>query len=125
MALTLELLSPRLAVTRLESNQAIPGWATLGDFFSITHTAVELSIVCEQRFVPPGLQSESDWRALKVQVTLDFSLTGILASLATPLAQAKISIFAVSTFDTDYILVKEVFLEQAVATLRSAGHQVV
>ena len=95
-----------------------------GELFAITRTPDELSIVCSQANVPPNTFSEPDWRALKVSGPLDFSLTGILASLASPLAQAGISIFALSTFDTDYLLVKSGALDRAVEVLRRAGHAV-
>jgi hypothetical protein len=89
-----------------------------GSFYSITRTADELSIVCEDVFVPQGYQKiEAGWRALKVEGPLNFSLTGILAALATPLAEAKISIFAISTYDTDYVLVKEENLIKAIEVL--------
>jgi hypothetical protein len=94
-------------------------------FFSVTKTEDELSVVCEQASiplpVPSELKCEKDWRMLKVEGPLDFSLTGILSSLAGPLAAAKISIFAISTFDTDYILVKSENLSRACETLRHSG----
>ncbi len=90
------------------------------DFCSITRTADEVSIVCPLGRVPDDVRRESGWRCLKVEGPLDFALTGILASLAVPLAQAGISIFAISTYDTDYLLVKD--LDGAVATLTGEGH---
>lgn len=95
-----------------------------GDLYAITRTRDELSIVCPQADVPPSTFSEPEWRALKVAGPLDFSLTGVLASLAAPLADAGISIFALSTFDTDYLLVKSDVLALAVEVLRRAGHSV-
>ena len=91
---------------------------------SVTRTAEELSVVCEQAGVPANIQAERDWRALRIKGTLDFSLTGILANIAFPLANAGISIFAVSTFDTDYVLVKAERLGEAVSALTAAGHRV-
>lgn len=123
-ALTLSLLPETLAVCRLNKEVAIPGWATAGDFFSITRTADELSIVCRQSQVPSTVQREENWRCLKVEGPLDFSLVGILAALATLLADAGISIFAVSTFDTDYLLFKAENLEKVIAVLSSAGHRI-
>jgi uncharacterized protein len=119
--LHLSLLRERLAVCRLAPDAPLPGWAG-GEFTSITRTPQELSIVCAQARVPQNIQAERGWRALKVDGTLDFGLTGILASLASPLAAAGISIFALSTFDTDYLLIKEDRLDQAIDSLRSAGH---
>lgn len=120
--LTLSILPDTLAICRLRKNATIPDWAVSGEFFSITKTADELSIVCHQGSVPENVRCEKDWRCLKVEGTLDFSLTGILAALAAPLAEAGISIFAVSTFDTDYLLVKEHQLENAIQVLSAAGH---
>jgi hypothetical protein len=97
----------------------------IGEFVSITHTADELSIVCAEEHVPSGVKADREWRALKVEGPLDLALTGILASLANPLAEAQINIFAISTFDTDYLLVKEYNVARACDVLRQAGHVVV
>lgn len=115
--LSLSLLPQKLAICRLEKDARIPTWATGGTFFSISKTDDELSIVCFENKVPDDIKSEKNWRAFKIMGPLDFSLTGILASLANPLAEAKISIFAISTFDTDYLLVKDDDLEKAVKIL--------
>ena len=117
--LTLSILPKKLAICRLEKNSTIPFWATDSAFFSITRTEDELSIVCPENKVPPGVISEKNWRAFKVMGPLDFSLTGILASLANALDEAKISIIALSTFDTDYILVQNKNFEKAVKVLRT------
>ena len=117
--LTLSILPKKLAICRLEKNSTIPFWATDSTFFSITKTEDELSIVCPENKVPPGVISEKNWRAFKVMGPLDFSLTGILASLANALDEAKISIIALSTFDTDYILVQNKNFEKAVKVLRT------
>src|SRR6185312_8147250 len=91
---------------------------------SITRTPKELSIVCAQGLVPDGVRSESDWRCLMIQGPLDFSLTGVLSALLAPLADAGVGIFALSTFDTDYLLVCAAQLDLAVETLSAAGHLV-
>jgi uncharacterized protein len=122
--LTLSIMPETLAICRFSLEEPVPDWAFWGEFFSLTRTPDELSIVCNQADVPEGTKCEKDWRCLKVEGTLDFALTGILASLALPLADAKISIFALSTFDTDYLLVKESHLQTAIEALSSAGHQV-
>ena len=90
-------------------------------FVSITRTRDELSIVCNERNVPSGVKVDRGWRVLKVEGPLDLSLTGILASIAVPLAEAKINLFAISTFDTDYVLVKAEKLDRAIEVLRRRG----
>lgn len=123
MNLTLSVLPGRYAICRLGPDEPIPDWAGAGDFISITRTGDELSIVCAEISVPQGMKSDGDWRCLKAEGPLDLSLTGVLASLANPLAEARINIFAVSTFDTDYLLVKEEFLSRAAEVLVRAGHR--
>jgi hypothetical protein len=108
----------------LEADADVPDWALSEQFVSVTRTSEELSVVCPKQNIPEGIRCEPDYRCLKVEGPLDFNLTGILGSLTTVLAQAGISVFAVSTFDTDYILVKEDQIEKAVKTLSQAGHQV-
>ena len=93
-------------------------------FISVTTTTDEISIVCEERLVPAGARVERGFAALRVVGTLDMGLVGILGSIAGPLADAGIPIFAVSTFDTDYVLVRAAFVEAATAALRAAGHRV-
>ncbi|HXG64259.1 MAG TPA: ACT domain-containing protein [Blastocatellia bacterium] len=122
--LTLSILPERFAICRLGPQERIPDWALAGNLFSVTRTPEELSIVCLEANAPPGTKCESGWRCLKVAGTLDFSQTGVLASLAAPLAEAGISIFVVSTYDTDYLMVKEENLQRAAAILSEAGHQV-
>lgn len=122
--LTLSLLPLRLAVCQLAADEPIPAWATMGGFFSITRTADELSIICPQHLVPPTTQCNRDWVCLKVEGILDFSLTGILVALATPLANAGLSILAIATHDTDYLLVREAAVESAIAVLTAYGHTV-
>ena len=117
--LSLLVLPQKLAVCRLDKDAQIPAWIEGDHFFSITKTDDELSIVCSENRVPDDIKAEKNWRAFKVEGPLDFSLTGILASLANPLAQSSISIFAISTFDTDYLLVKSDKLDEAVKVLSS------
>lgn len=118
----LEIITQELSICRMEAKEQIPSWAIQGDFFSIAKTPDELSIVCEERFVPQGVTSNRPWRAIKVIGPLDFSLVGILSSLTSVLARAGISLFAISTFDTDYILVKSDRLDDARNALNSEGH---
>ena len=122
--LTLSILPLTFAVCRLDRDAAIPDWATGGRFFSITRTEDELSIVCSQNGVPEEVKCERGWRCFKVEGPLDFSLTGIMASLAAPLAEARINMLAIATYDTDYLMVKEVNLESAIRVLTEAGHSI-
>ena len=121
--LALTLLPDTLVVCRLDPDAPVPAWATTGVFFSITRTADELSVVCPQSLVPDGFRCERSWRCLRVAGPMDFSLIGAVASMVGPLAEAGISVFVVSTFDTDYLLVRERDLGRVTATLRSAGHR--
>jgi hypothetical protein len=124
-SLSLHVLPERLAVCRLAPDASLPTPNTCTCFWSVTHTDEELSIVLPEEAAPPNCQVEKGWRCFKVVGPLDFGLTGILASLATSLAKADISIFAISTYDTDYILVKEEKLKRAVQALRNGGHTVI
>jgi hypothetical protein len=120
--LTLSLLPDNYSICRLGPEADIPPWALGGDFFSITRTEQELSLVCSQGVVPDDVQCEKGWRCIRVVGPLDFYWTGILASLTASLAEAGISVFAISTFDTDYLLVKAENLKRAVLKLKEAGH---
>ena len=122
--LTLTVLPESFAICRLSVDEAVPEWAMLGEFVSITHTSDELSIVCAEENVPSDVKADRGWRALQVEGPLDLALTGILASLAQPLAKAQINIFAVSTFDTDYLLVTGYNLFRACEVLQQAGHTI-
>lgn len=123
-SLNLSILQETLAICKLKNDAQIPDWALSGSFFSVTRTAEELSIVCPQSNVPQGMACEKGWRCLGVEGPLAFSLTGILASLTTPLAQAGIPIFALSTYETDYVMMHEKNLERAGLILSQAGHRV-
>lgn len=123
--LSLTILPDEFAVCRLGGSDAVPDWAVRGTFFSVTRTVDELSIVCPLRQTPAGLANRSaGWRALKIEGPFDFSETGILASVAMPLAAAGIGILAIATYDTDYVLVQADNLPRAVAALVAAGHAV-
>src|SRR5690349_13783061 len=125
MPLTLTVLAETFAIARLDPAAAIPSWALAADgFVSITRTRDEVSIVCAESNVPEGVQASRAWRCLRVAGPLDFTLVGVLASLASPLAAAGISTFAVSTYDTDYLLVREHDLAAAIRALCGAGHVV-
>lgn len=122
----LSFIADSFAVCRLSPGADIPSWALMDrSFVSITYTADELSIVCPLAYVPAGVPAERHWVALKVEGPVDTEVTGLLASLAAPLAAAGISIFAISTFDTDYLLIKEQHLAHARQVLSAAGHHFV
>jgi len=123
-SLPLTLLPDHLAVCRLLADAALPAWAAGPGFVSITRTDEELSITVAHDRVPGDVVAVGPWRALKVQGPLDFALTGILAALTAPLADAGISLFAIATYDTDYILVRAETLEAAITALTAAGHRV-
>lgn len=122
--LTLVILEEIMAIGRLDKDEFLPVWAVNSNFFSITRTEDEISIVCAQANFPKGIKLDQGWRCLKVEGPLDFSLTGILTALANPLAKSGISIFAISTYDTDYLLVKQENLEKTVEVLSQEGHQI-
>ncbi|MBC8103094.1 MAG: ACT domain-containing protein [Cytophagales bacterium] len=121
----LSVLPGRFAVCRLAPEAPLPMPPTDATFWSLTQTRDELSLVCAEAEIPLGcLVVEHDWCAFVVAGPLDFALVGVLASLTTTLAQAQISLFAVSTYGTDYLFVKEAALTQAVAALQGAGHTI-
>lgn len=116
------VLNGDYAVCRLPCDVSIPDWAIAGQLVSITRTPDELSIVCQQAVVPAGVQCERDWRCLRVAGSMPFSEIGVLASLTVPLADSGIGVFAISTFDTDYLFVKSDHFENAISALQAAGH---
>ncbi len=120
------VLGDRLAVCRLPPDRPLPAWAKpgKGEFFSVTHTSEEVSIILGESHAPVEAKCERGFRLLKVQGPLEFNLVGIIAGLSGTLADDGVSIFAFSTYDTDYVMVKEADLERAVAALRAAGYQV-
>jgi hypothetical protein len=122
---SLTLLPDRLTVCRLDPSDPLPEWVAGDGFLSITRTATELSIVCAEGLPPVGMRREDGWRALVIDGQLDFGLVGIVAELSGILAAIGVSLFVVSTFDTDYLLVKADALERAIAALRKHGHLVV
>ena len=125
VTVSLAVLPETYAVARLAADAPEPEWARGGAFRSSTRTADELSIVCPASRVPAEVTAERDFRCLAVEGPLDFSAVGILASLTGALAEAGISLFALSTYDTDYLLVRAARLDAALAALAGAGHRVV
>ena len=117
------ILPGEWSLARLAPDAHLPAWAMAPALFtSISRTAQELSIVCPSSIVPPDVRSEHGWALLKLHGPLAFTETGVLASFAAPLAEAGIPLFVVSTFDTDYVLVKTATLDGAVRALAEAGH---
>ena len=123
-ALTLTILAETFAVSKLDKGAAIPDWASSGGWWCVTRTDDELSVVCPEPLVPAEVISNRGWKCLKVSGPLDFALTGVLTSLLKPLAEARISVFSVSTFDTDYLLVKTESLAATARLLSVAGHRI-
>ncbi len=136
---TLTLLPDQYAICRLPADAAIPTWAVVAlessaDFVTISRTRDELSVICEQRYLPMltsgaalldvALQVEADWRAFRVEGPFAFSVIGVLAGLASALAAANVSLCAISTYDTDYLLVKAKDIGAATHALTTAGHAV-
>jgi hypothetical protein len=129
MAFKLSLLAPTFAICRLDALDAIPVWALTGSFFTIARTNEELSIVCEEAVIDPEhgmthIKVEPGWRGLKLEGPIPFDTTGVIASLTKPLADARISVSAIATYDTDYLFVKKERLQGAIRALKSAGHEV-
>jgi len=122
--LDLILLPDALSVCRLPAGAAAPPWLEDEPFASVTRTPHETSVVCRAAVVPEGVRAEPGWRALRVAGPLDFALTGILLALVAPLAAAGVAVFALSTFDTDYLLVREAALDEALEALMAAGHRI-
>lgn len=123
--LHLTVLAGEYAVCRLSPEAAtIPTWAFAGHWYSLTRTDDELSVVCPASLVPDEVQAERDWCMLRLTGPFPFDMTGVLAAVLVPLGAATIPIFALSTFDTDYVLIKTPDLARAVTALRDAGHRV-
>jgi hypothetical protein len=111
------------AVCQLAAGEIVPDWCVHGAFFSFTRAADELSIVCPEAQVPHDVKHEKDWACCRLEGPFAFSQTGILASFLQPLAEHAIPIFAISTFNTDYVLIKGEWMNKALQVLRDAGHE--
>ena len=123
--LNLKLLKGKYGVCRLQKNDSIPSWAFDGEFYSITKTEDEVSIVCLENNITEETKSEKDWKVLKIEGPLDFSLVGILSKISSILAENNISIFAISTYDTDYILVKGKDIDKSIEVLINENYHVI
>jgi hypothetical protein len=111
-------------VCRLAPQEAIPSWSESSDFFSVTRSSDELSIVCCQHLVPQEIGCSRNWRLLRIDGDLDLRLIGVLSGLLAPLARADVSVFVLSTFNTDYFMVPAQVLEKAAEVLKEEGHRV-
>ncbi len=116
-------LSGAYAIVRLAASATVPAWASKGEFTSITRTADELSIVCPMQSLPTDVESSNRWTCLKLQGPFPFSQTGVLLSFIEPLSSNGIPIFAISTYDTDYVLFQEEFVGAALNILQKTGHE--
>jgi len=123
-SLTLALLSGRYAVAQLPAGSALPAWWPNTGMRHAGWTDDELSLVCEETYVPEDVRCQRGWRMFKLQGPFDFALTGILKAVLDPLAATGVGIFALSTYDTDYVLVQAPQLDEAVSALRDAGHRI-
>ena len=122
--LRFSVLQDDAGICRLPPAAVIPEWAYRGEFFSITNTAEEISIVCLAKVIPENVDKDAGWKILKIEGILSFGLVGILAQFSAVLAAAEVSIFAISTYNTDYVLVKNEDFDAAVVALRKDGHEV-
>ncbi len=122
--LSLSVMEKRLAACRFAPETGVPEWVVQAGFASVTRTADELSIICDEDVVPVEVKCARDWRALKLEGPFDFALVGILASILQPLAREGISVLAVGTYDTDYVLIRAGQFERAIAVLAQAGHRI-
>ena len=121
--LSFRVIPGDFAIARLHPGDAVPSWAFTPGLFSVTRAPGELSVVCQAAAVPAGVKMEAGWACLQIEGPFDFAQTGVLASFLNPLAAARVPIFAVSTFDTDCVLVKSADLPRAIGALEAAGHR--
>ncbi len=122
--LEMSLLEEKYGIARLAPDAEIPEWAMRGKFVSITRSADELSVVTAEKNIPEGVRAQGHWNALKLHGPFAFSEIGVVSAIAKPLADEKIGIFVISTFDTDYLLLDSGQLKDAVRVLSNAGHKV-
>ena len=113
------------AIVRLAADAAVPDWASEGEFTSISRSADELSIVCRANNLPHDVHSPERWNCLKLEGPFPFALTGVLLAFIEPLSTKGVPIFAISTYDTDYVLIPEERMEGVVDLLREAGHELI
>ena len=122
--LTLVALPGTYGICRLAPDEPLPAWGVQGEFFSLTRTAEELSLVCNEAQIPETVLCARGWRLFKIDAVMDFSLVGIVAGISAALAGANVGIFVLSTYNTDYILVRQPDFAVAAAALQTAGYTV-
>lgn len=124
MQLDIDILAGLYAICRLAPDAPVPPWARGAEFTAIACTPEEVSVVCAEERVPPGVRVSTGWRVLTLRGPFALTAVGVLAAVAQPLATAGVSIMAIATFHTDYVLVREDQLASAIAALEMAGHKV-
>lgn len=126
MILDFTILKGDYSIYRLEKDSAIPDWIYDSEFYSVTRTKDELSIVCKHvdLITDDKIKNDKHWRILKINGPLDLSLIGIIANVSCLLKENKISIFTISTYDTDYVFVKNRHLDKALTVLKNNGHKI-
>ena len=122
--LQLSLLKDKYGICTLPNTAPIPDWALTQSLASITRTEKELTIVCRLEILPSQYQSDLNWRCFKIDGSFDLNQIGVISSISSPLADAGISIYVISTYDTDYFLIQEQNLEQTISTLSDIGHNI-
>ena len=123
--LQFEVLPKRFAVCQLEMTKPLPNWLFSSSFYTLSKTANELSVVCEEDLVQDEIVKSVGWRLLKINAVLDLSLTGITAQFSTALENAGVNLSVIATYNTDYILEEEAKLTTAIEALRGAGFEVI
>jgi hypothetical protein len=122
--LQLSLLKDKYGICTLPNTAPIPGWAAAQSLASITRTEKELTIVCRREIIPSQYQSDLNWRCFKIDGSFDLNQVGVISSISSPLAEAGISIYVISTYDTDYFFIQEHNLEQTISVLSGSGHSI-
>ena len=123
--LKFRVISGSFAICKLAAADPVPQWAIRGIFVSVTRTADELSIVCPVENVPQQYKPEIIWTCLKIEGPFAFTQVGILEAFIQPLVKDGISVFAIGTFDTDYVLIQKAFADRAIQALQNAGHELI
>ena len=122
--LKLTLLKDKYGICALPNTAQIPEWALMQSLISITRTKEELTIVCQQDLIPSQYQSDLNWRCFRVDGTFDLNQIGVISSISLPLTQAGISIYVISTYNTDYFLVQEEKVKQTISVLSDSGYSI-